>query len=334
MRYGPDDDRRPARLDDGRAGPRRSLPALRRPGRRDPRRGPRPSGPPGRPCSSASRRPAASSRELASDDPRGAIDAGLDVLSGLHTFIGDDPEFAAAAAASGARIVDYRRPPDRMETVGRPAARAGQAGDPDRGHRLRDRQDVGRARARRGRPPRRPRRVFVPTGQTGMMIEGWGVAVDRLISDFIKGTTEWLVEQGEERGDWIFVEGQGSLDHPAYSRVTLGLIHGATPARHGHRPQAGPRRARLRPPARGVVPDRPSCPRSSSSTSRSPASSRRRGSWPSRSTRRCSRTTRRPAGRSPRPPSRDRAARRRPVPVRRRRPVRRDPRRGGGLPWV
>jgi uncharacterized NAD-dependent epimerase/dehydratase family protein len=71
--------------------------------------------------------------------------------------------------------------------------------------------------------------VFVPTGQTGMMIDGWGVAVDRVISDFVQGTVEWMVEEAEGRGDWILVEGQGSLDHPAYSSVTLGLIHGATP---------------------------------------------------------------------------------------------------------
>jgi uncharacterized NAD-dependent epimerase/dehydratase family protein len=70
---------------------------------------------------------------------------------------------------------------------------------------------------------------MVPTGQTGMMIEGWGVAVDRVISDFANGTVEWLVEQGEHRGDWVLVEGQGSLDHAAYSSVTLALIHGATP---------------------------------------------------------------------------------------------------------
>jgi uncharacterized NAD-dependent epimerase/dehydratase family protein len=62
-----------------------------------------------------------------------------------------------------------------------------------------------------------------------MMIDGWGVAVDRVIGDFLNGTVEWLVEEGERLGDWVLVEGQGSLDHPAYSAVTLGLLHGATP---------------------------------------------------------------------------------------------------------
>ena len=70
--------------------------------------------------------------------------------------------------------------------------------------------------------------VFVPTGETGMMIDGWGVAVDRVISDFVQGTRVAARRSGG-RGDWIIVEGQGSLDHPAYSSVTLGLIHGTTP---------------------------------------------------------------------------------------------------------
>ena len=99
-----------------------------------------------------------------------------------------------------------------------------------------------------------------------MMIEGWGVAVDRVIADFVQGTVEWLVEEGERRGDWVLVEGQGSLDHPAYSSVTLGLIHGTTP--HAmilvHKPGHG--RPRLRPPPRTPVPDRAACPGSSGST--------------------------------------------------------------------
>ena len=158
-----------------------------------------------------------------------AIEAGLDVLSGLHTFIGDDPELAAAATARGTRIVDYRRPPDRMETsTGR---RHG------RGKRVLltvgtdcaiGKMSVALA-LRQAAREHGDSAVFVPTGQTGMMIDGWGVAVDRLIADFAQGTVEWMVEQAESRGDWILVEGQGSLDHPAYSAVTLALIHGATP---------------------------------------------------------------------------------------------------------
>jgi uncharacterized NAD-dependent epimerase/dehydratase family protein len=158
-----------------------------------------------------------------------AIRAGLDVHSGLHTFIGDDPEFAAAAAAAGTAIVDYRRPPDRMETA------VGRRHEPGKRVILTVGTDCAigkmsvalelRAAARAaGRSA-----AFVPTGQTGMMIDGWGAAVDRLISDFAQGTVEWLVEEGERRGDWVIVEGQGSIDHPAYSSVTLALIHGATP---------------------------------------------------------------------------------------------------------
>ncbi|HEY3163260.1 MAG TPA: DUF1611 domain-containing protein [Candidatus Limnocylindrales bacterium] len=158
-----------------------------------------------------------------------AIEAGLDVHSGLHTFLGDDPEFATAAREGGTDIVDYRRPPDRNETsVGRRHGVGKRVlltvgtdcaiGKMSVALELRD---AARAAGRST--------SFVPTGQTGMMIEGWGAAVDRLISDFAQGTVEWMVEEGERRGDWVIVEGQGSLDHPAYSSVTLALIHGATP---------------------------------------------------------------------------------------------------------
>jgi uncharacterized NAD-dependent epimerase/dehydratase family protein len=158
-----------------------------------------------------------------------ALAAGLDVMSGLHVFLGDDPELSAAAAASGARIIDFRRPPERMETaVGRlhgPGKRVILAVGTD--------CSVGKKTVclelRRAAERAGQSAVVVPTGQTGMMVEGWGVAVDRVVADFLQGTVEWMVEEGERRGDWVLVEGQGSLDHPAYSSVTLGLIHGATP---------------------------------------------------------------------------------------------------------
>jgi uncharacterized NAD-dependent epimerase/dehydratase family protein len=77
------------------------------------------------------------------------------------------------------------------------------------------------------------RSEFVPTGQTGIAIAGWGIAVDAVVADFIAGAAERLVVEGVERGgEVLFVEGQGSLLHPAYSGVTLGLIHGAAP--HGY----------------------------------------------------------------------------------------------------
>ena len=158
-----------------------------------------------------------------------AIAGGLDVLSGLHTFLGDDPAFATAAAARGTSLVDYRRPPDRMETS------IGRRHGPGKRVLLMVGSDcaIGKMSValelRHAAQAAGDRASFVATGQTGMMIEGWGVAVDRLVSDFAQGTVEWLVEQGERLGDWVLVEGQGSLDHPAYSSVTLALIHGATP---------------------------------------------------------------------------------------------------------
>jgi uncharacterized NAD-dependent epimerase/dehydratase family protein len=73
------------------------------------------------------------------------------------------------------------------------------------------------------------RSVFVPTGQTGIMIAGWGIAVDAVVSDFLAGAGERLVVEGAARGDLLFVEGQGSIIHPQFSGVTLGLYHGSAP---------------------------------------------------------------------------------------------------------
>ena len=158
-----------------------------------------------------------------------AIRSGLDILSGLHTFLGDDPEFAEAATRAGVRITDYRRPPERMETsVGRrhgPGKRVILTVGTDCAiGKMSVALELRRSAQAQGRSA-----SFVPTGQTGIMIDGWGVAVDRVIADFVQGTCEHMSEEGERRGDWVLVEGQGSLDHPAYSSVTLGLIHGFTP---------------------------------------------------------------------------------------------------------
>jgi uncharacterized NAD-dependent epimerase/dehydratase family protein len=158
-----------------------------------------------------------------------AIAAGLDIVSGLHEFVSDDPEFVAAAAAHGVELVDHRRPPERLDVAsGRPHAPGKRVvltvGTDCAIGKMSVSLELRRAAVAAGLPS-----VFVATGQTGIMIEGWGVAVDRLIADFVQGTCEWLVDRAAEMGDWIFVEGQGSLDHPAYSSVTLGLIHGVRP---------------------------------------------------------------------------------------------------------
>jgi uncharacterized NAD-dependent epimerase/dehydratase family protein len=74
------------------------------------------------------------------------------------------------------------------------------------------------------------RSVFVPTGQTGIAIAGWGIAIDAVVADFLAGAAERLVLEGHARGgDLLWVEGQGALLHPVYSGVTLGLYHGSVP---------------------------------------------------------------------------------------------------------
>ena len=162
---------------------------------------------------------------------RQALDLGMDVVNGLHSFLGDDAEFVAAAAKGGARIYDFRRPPERMEVAnGRPHLPGKHViltvGTDCASGKMGVSMELVRAARDAGLTA-----AMVPTGQTGIMIEGWGVAVDRVAADFLQGTVEWITEEGERRGDWVIVEGQGSLDHFAYSSVTLALIHASRP--HG-----------------------------------------------------------------------------------------------------
>jgi uncharacterized NAD-dependent epimerase/dehydratase family protein len=161
---------------------------------------------------------------------KSCIAKGLDVESGLHEFLTDDPELTELAQRHGVTLRDLRRPPAGLSvptganleldskvvlTVGSDCAigKKTVAVELDREARARGIESV-----------------FVPTGQTGIAIAGWGIAVDAVVADFLAGAAERLVVEGAERGGkLLFVEGQGSLVHPMYSGVTLGLMHGAAP---------------------------------------------------------------------------------------------------------
>lgn len=158
-----------------------------------------------------------------------ALDAGCDIWSGLHTFLADDPMLVEKARANGRKLLDLRRPPADLPVA------TGKAKDVDAlvvltvgtdcnsGKMTAQLQLVDQLK-RRGRRTR-----FVATGQTGIMIEGWGISVDAVVSDFTAGAAEWLVLEGSKDADIVLVEGQGSINHPGYSGVTLSLLHGSCP---------------------------------------------------------------------------------------------------------
>lgn len=160
-----------------------------------------------------------------------AIDGGLQIISGLHVFLDDDPELHAAAAQKGVRIWDVRRPPDALaKRIGLglrhpPGSRTVYFGGSD----CNVGKMTGALALNNEARSRGWNSAFAATGQTGIMISGIGVPTDRLISDFTNGGVEGMVLDLAERFDWVFVEGQGTLCHPAYSAVTLGLVHGALP---------------------------------------------------------------------------------------------------------
>ncbi|HYX86363.1 MAG TPA: DUF1611 domain-containing protein [Gaiellales bacterium] len=161
-----------------------------------------------------------------------ALAHGLDVESGLHDFLDEDPELAAAAAAAGRELRDLRRVPADLDvptgsnlTV--PAHTVLTVGSDCALGKMTVCLELHAEAERRGLAS-----VFVPTGQTGIALAGWGIAVDQVISDYVAGAAERLVMEGHDRGGdgaLLWVEGQGSLNHPFYSGVTLGLLHGSAP---------------------------------------------------------------------------------------------------------
>jgi len=158
-----------------------------------------------------------------------ALDAGCDLVSGLHTFLADDPLLAAKAAAGGRRILDLRRPPTDVPVA------SGRVKQLETYVVLTVGTDcnVGKMTAQleltRELNDRGVRTRFVATGQTGIMLEGWGISVDAVIADFIAGAAERITLEAARDADVVLVEGQGSINHPGYSGVTLGLLHGSCP---------------------------------------------------------------------------------------------------------
>jgi uncharacterized NAD-dependent epimerase/dehydratase family protein len=158
-----------------------------------------------------------------------AICRGMDVISGLHDFLSDDPEFSAAAKEKGVRLIDVRR--NKEKDIAR---RVGLREDCLRIHTVGHDCSVGKMVTaveitnelkRHGYDAK-----FLATGQTGIIVEGDGCPVDCVVADFVSGSTEKLILQHQHH-DILVIEGQGSLVHPSYSGVTLGLLHGCSP--HG-----------------------------------------------------------------------------------------------------
>jgi uncharacterized NAD-dependent epimerase/dehydratase family protein len=162
---------------------------------------------------------------------REALRARLHVLSGLHTILSDDSEFAQLAREYGATLTDYRKILPESEVVAKGTWRTRNAkviltvGSDCNIGKMTTILEVHKDLVRRGL-----KADFVATGQTGMMIRGRGVAVDSLVGDYIAGAVEHEIDRSVEEGyEYILVEGQGALTHMGYSGVTLGLLHGSMP---------------------------------------------------------------------------------------------------------
>jgi uncharacterized NAD-dependent epimerase/dehydratase family protein len=160
---------------------------------------------------------------------RQALERGLEVWSGLHEQLGEDAELVAAAGGRRERLVDLRRLPGPLPVANRRALESGArvvltVGSDCNVGKMTAAWEIARELARRGE-----RAAFVATGQTGILLAGWGLAVDRAPADFLAGAAEVLVLEAARRATWVIVEGQGALVHPGYSAVTLGLLHGSLP---------------------------------------------------------------------------------------------------------
>ena len=149
-----------------------------------------------------------------------ALDAGLDIVSGMHTSLESCPALASAAARSGARLVNVRHS-DLPLPTGTGRKRSGQRV-------LTVGTDCALGKKYTALALARAKASFRASGQTGIMIAGEGIAIDAVVADFISGAAE-LLSPDNTTDHWDVIEGQGALFHPAYAGVTLGLLHGSQP---------------------------------------------------------------------------------------------------------
>ena len=155
-----------------------------------------------------------------------ALDAGLNVVAGLHQKLREHPDIAAAAKRNGRVLFDARDPASGIPVGnGRPRA----------GHRLLTvGTDCSVGKMYTSLALERAMRKmgcladFRATGQTGIFVAGSGVPIDSVVADFISGAAEWI-SPARVDGGWDLIEGQGSLFHPSYAGVSLGLLHGSQP---------------------------------------------------------------------------------------------------------
>jgi len=158
-----------------------------------------------------------------------AADAGLSIVSGLHQLLADDPQIVEHAKRSGARLWDVRVPPRDIPLFSGAAYAVPQqvvlaVGSDCAVGKMTAMLEIEKAAISAG-----VKAEFIATGQTGIMIAGKGIAVDRVISDFVTGAAEQLVLGANADSQVLLVEGQGAIFHPAYAPVTFGLLYGSAP---------------------------------------------------------------------------------------------------------
>lgn len=156
-----------------------------------------------------------------------AIRRGMDVISGLHEFLCSDAEFASAAAEKGVQLIDVRKNNERDVAnridIREDCLRVHTVGQDCSVGKMLVSLELSNAMKARGIQSK-----FIATGQTGILVEGDGCPIDCVVADFLSGAVEKMI-LAHQHNDVLFIEGQGSISHPRYSAVTLGLLHGCLP---------------------------------------------------------------------------------------------------------